>query len=104
MPLLEVPVGFCKGEPAKPAEQDANLGFAPCERGGPCPRSLDLDSLKAREVRRRTEYAVRAGNRDKLADLLREAASAHHAHEERTGTPDEDWPAWYASYLLGGVL
>ena len=94
MPLLDVPVGFCKGEKLPP-------DFAPCDRGGPCPRSLDLDSLKAAEVRRRTEYAVRAGNRDKLADLLREASSAHHA---AVGDAEDDWAAWYAAYLLGGVV
>lgn len=35
-----------------------------------------------------------------LADLLREAAGAHHAHEQATGKPDPDWPEWYADYLM----
>lgn len=99
MPLLECKVEFCKGE-----HIDSQT-FAPCERGGPCPRSVDLQSLKAAEVRRRTKTAVRDGNRDALASLLREAASAHHTWEQKylDGQTDDDWPAWYASYLLGGV-
>lgn len=102
MPLLYCPAGFCNGGHATPDEQDASLDLAPCERGG-CPRSLDLDSLKAHEVRKRMSDAIRNANREQLAALLQEAASAHHAHEERTGKPDEDWPGWYASYLLGGT-
>ena len=48
---------------------------------------------------------MRRGDRDKLAALLREASSAHHAWEQKylDGQTDEDWPSWYASYLLGGV-
>jgi hypothetical protein len=34
-----------------------------------------------------------------LARALRRAADAHHQHEEQTGRPDPDWPAWYALYL-----
>lgn len=95
MPLLDCKVGFCKGEPSP--------DIAPCERGGLCPRSLDLDSLKANEVRKRTVAAVTEGDARRLSALLREAADAHHNHEERTGRPDEDWPLWYASYLLGAT-
>lgn len=35
-----------------------------------------------------------------LADALRRAKAAHTAHEERTGQPDSDWPAWYAEYIV----
>jgi hypothetical protein len=34
-----------------------------------------------------------------LARALRRAADAHGKHEEQTGRPDSDWPAWYALYL-----
>ena len=34
-----------------------------------------------------------------LARALRRAADAHAQHEEQTGRPDPDWPAWYAHYL-----
>lgn len=37
---------------------------------------------------------------EELAQLLREAKAAHAEYERETGEPDEDWPAWYARYLL----
>jgi hypothetical protein len=36
-----------------------------------------------------------------LARLLREAEQAHGAYERQLGHPDEDWPLWYARYMLG---
>jgi hypothetical protein len=36
-----------------------------------------------------------------LAALLREAEEAHGAYERQLGHRDEDWPTWYARYLLG---
>lgn len=35
-----------------------------------------------------------------LAALLRAAKDAHTAYEAEHG-PDEDWPTWYAEYILG---
>jgi len=35
-----------------------------------------------------------------LAAALRRAAAAHGEHEARTGQADENWPDWYASYLV----
>jgi hypothetical protein len=37
-----------------------------------------------------------------VAALLRETATAHGAYETNVlgGVFDEDWPAWYAAYLL----
>jgi catechol 2,3-dioxygenase-like lactoylglutathione lyase family enzyme len=35
-----------------------------------------------------------------LERALRRAKAAHAEHETRTGRPDEDWPAWYASYMV----
>jgi hypothetical protein len=37
---------------------------------------------------------------DELADLLREAERAHGAYEKELGARDDDWPAWYAGYIL----
>ena len=34
-----------------------------------------------------------------LADAMRRAEAAHGKHEERTGEPDQNWPAWYATYI-----
>ena len=38
--------------------------------------------------------------REQLADLLREAERAHGEYERRLGQRDEDWPSWYAGYIL----
>jgi catechol 2,3-dioxygenase-like lactoylglutathione lyase family enzyme len=35
-----------------------------------------------------------------LADALRRAAAAHGEHEARTGEADENWPDWYAEYMV----
>jgi hypothetical protein len=36
-----------------------------------------------------------------LAKALRRAATAHGEHEKRTGGQrDENWPDWYAEYLV----
>ena len=37
---------------------------------------------------------------DRLRTLLREAESAHAAYEQERGEPDDDWPAWYAAYII----
>jgi catechol 2,3-dioxygenase-like lactoylglutathione lyase family enzyme len=34
-----------------------------------------------------------------LASALRRAEAAHGEHEQQTGVRDEDWPAWYATYM-----
>lgn len=43
-----------------------------------------------------TNYAS-AGD---LANALRRAEAAHGEHEKRTGKRDENWPAWYAEYMV----
>jgi catechol 2,3-dioxygenase-like lactoylglutathione lyase family enzyme len=35
-----------------------------------------------------------------LMHALRRAAAAHGEHEKRTGQPDENWPDWYAAYMV----
>ena len=35
-----------------------------------------------------------------LAQALRRAEAAHGEHEKRTGQRDENWPAWYAEYMV----
>jgi catechol 2,3-dioxygenase-like lactoylglutathione lyase family enzyme len=35
-----------------------------------------------------------------LASALRRAEAAHAEHERRTGRRDDDWPDWYASYVV----
>jgi hypothetical protein len=35
-----------------------------------------------------------------LAKVLRHAAAAHGEHERLTGQTDENWPDWYADYIV----
>jgi catechol 2,3-dioxygenase-like lactoylglutathione lyase family enzyme len=35
-----------------------------------------------------------------LEQALRRAAAAHGEHEKRTGQADENWPVWYAQYMV----
>ena len=37
---------------------------------------------------------------DELAELLREAERAHGEYEKELGARDDDWPAWYAGFVL----
>ena len=41
--------------------------------------------------------------REQLAQLLREAETAHAEYERELGQRDEDWPAWYAGYILDNL-
>ena len=43
-----------------------------------------------------------ASEQGELANLLDKTQAAHGAYEERelNGVYDEDWPAWYAAYLV----
>jgi hypothetical protein len=35
-----------------------------------------------------------------LASLLREAEEAHGRYEMQLGHRDDDWPTWYAAYIV----
>jgi hypothetical protein len=35
-----------------------------------------------------------------LAGAMRRASVAHGEHEKRTGGHDENWPDWYAAYMV----
>ena len=35
-----------------------------------------------------------------LASAFRRASAAHGEHEKRTGERDENWPEWYAAYMV----
>jgi hypothetical protein len=35
-----------------------------------------------------------------LEAALRRAAAAHGEHEKRIGKHDDDWPIWYAAYMV----
>ena len=37
---------------------------------------------------------------ERLRTLLRVAESAHEAYEAEQGAPDDDWPTWYAAFIV----
>jgi catechol 2,3-dioxygenase-like lactoylglutathione lyase family enzyme len=41
---------------------------------------------------------------DELRGALERAAAAHGEHEKRLGKADEQWPEWYAAYMLAESL
>jgi len=43
-----------------------------------------------------TSYA----SADDLMRALLRAATAHGEHEKRTGQYDQEWPVWYAAYMV----
>ena len=52
--------------------------------------------LPGRVESRPTEFS----SANDLAGALRRAAAAHGEHEARTGEADENWPDWYAEFML----
>jgi len=44
--------------------------------------------------------ATSFGSASGLASALRRAETAHGEHEKRTGKRDENWPDWYAEYMV----
>jgi hypothetical protein len=38
--------------------------------------------------------------KEQLARLLREAEQAHGEYERQLGHRDDDWPDWYAAYIV----
>jgi catechol 2,3-dioxygenase-like lactoylglutathione lyase family enzyme len=48
----------------------------------------------------RVEGDTTYGSAGDLADAMRRAAAAHGEHEKRIGHADENWPAWYAEYMV----
>jgi hypothetical protein len=63
---------------------------------------LATDPAECGDREQRTEEVVMQVEltRERLAALLREAEQAHGEYERELGRRDEDWPAWYADYVL----
>lgn len=41
--------------------------------------------------------------KDNLDQLLREAEKAHGEFEKASGKRDENWPAWYAEFIINKI-
>jgi catechol 2,3-dioxygenase-like lactoylglutathione lyase family enzyme len=59
-----------------------------------------LQEITTRLAGRVDASATSFGSASDLASALRRAEAAHGEHEKSTGQRDEDWPAWYAAYMV----
>jgi len=67
-----------------------------------------FQEITARQPGRIDATATTFASANDLASAFRRAAAAHGEHEKRTGQRDENWPEWYAAYMVaeqsGGKL
>ena len=59
-----------------------------------------LQEITSRLPGRGSAAATSFASAADLAVALRQAAAAHGEHEKRTGQADENWPDWYAAYMV----
>jgi catechol 2,3-dioxygenase-like lactoylglutathione lyase family enzyme len=59
-----------------------------------------LQEITARLPGRIDSAATSFGSASDLASALRRAEAAHGEHEKRLGQRDENWPDWYAAYMV----
>jgi catechol 2,3-dioxygenase-like lactoylglutathione lyase family enzyme len=59
-----------------------------------------FQEITSRLPGRVTESDTKFTSATELASALRRAEAAHGEHEKRTGERDENWPAWYAEYIV----
>jgi catechol 2,3-dioxygenase-like lactoylglutathione lyase family enzyme len=67
-------------------------------------RAVQFTPWLVQEVTRRLPGRMDAdttfASSSELASALRRAAAAHGEHEKRIGQRDENWPDWYAEYIV----
>ena len=59
-----------------------------------------LQEITTRLPGRSDAAATSFASASDLASALRRAEAAHGEHEKRTGKRDENWPDWYAEYMV----
>ncbi|HXN72149.1 MAG TPA: VOC family protein [Candidatus Acidoferrales bacterium] len=59
-----------------------------------------FQEITARLPGRIDSAATTFASANDLANAMRRAEAAHGEHEKRIGTRDENWPDWYASYMV----
>jgi catechol 2,3-dioxygenase-like lactoylglutathione lyase family enzyme len=59
-----------------------------------------LQEITARLPGRIDATATSFSSASDLASAFRRAEAAHGQHEKRTGKRDENWPDWYAAYMV----
>jgi catechol 2,3-dioxygenase-like lactoylglutathione lyase family enzyme len=97
------------------AGKDEPYLFGRIRVGGPDPdhrsyrsfvsfRDPDGNGWLLQEITTRLPGRIDAGTTftsvSELASALRRAEAAHGEHEKRTGQRDENWPDWYAAYMV----
>jgi len=103
---------FHPGEPGAHFQPEDSIG----RLSGPAPdhlsyrsyatfRDPDGNSWLLQEVTKRLAGRIESGgtvfaSANDLMSALRRAALAHGDHEKRTGQHDEQWPVWYAAYMV----
>jgi hypothetical protein len=67
-----------------------------------------FQEITTRQPGRIDATATTFASANDLASAFRRAEAAHGEHEKRTGQRDENWPEWYAAYMVaeqsGGKL
>ena len=93
VPARRRPVASAGPPPTAPATSPSPRSATRTATAGCCRRSPPA----ARPHRRgRDDIRLHGGP----GDAMRRAAAAHGEHEKRTGEYDEDWPDWYAAYMV----
>jgi hypothetical protein len=82
-----------------PAPDDASYGSF-VSLSDPDGNSWLFQEITTRLPGRVEAAATSFGSASDLADAMRRAAIAHGEHEKRIGAADENWPAWYAAYMV----
>jgi catechol 2,3-dioxygenase-like lactoylglutathione lyase family enzyme len=59
-----------------------------------------LQEITSRLPGRVDTSAICFGSASELASAFRRTEAAHGEHEKRTGERDENWPDWYAAYMV----
>ena len=59
-----------------------------------------LQEITTRLPGRIDSAATSFGSASDLANAMRRAETAHGEHEKRLGKRDDNWPAWYAEYMV----
>ena len=59
-----------------------------------------FQEVTTRQPGRIDRAATTFASANDLASAFRRAEAAHGEHEKRTGQRDENWPDWYATYMV----
>ncbi len=107
---LEVSEVFHEGAPGARFKTNGRLGGPAGNRqtyssfasfGDPDGNTWLLQEVTARLPGRAAVGGTMYASAQDLADAMRRASAAHSEHEQRQGgADDENWPAWYAAYMV----